>query len=899
MWQEETIGVNGKGFILVLIIALIFLLVPNHAKASGTGSFEVGGYWQPPIYVGGDYNTNAHWANIAAANIDIITGIHLWNGVMNKAANETGIANSYANNVKLQVSDSGITGKQTFTPADITALQTTLTPYKSDSRVKGMNIIDEPSAYEMEGFANTYKQAKAFAPNIDYYVNMLPSVTDQRVQAPYGKLFLSNSGARGSSSSVTSTHSLGQTITIPAGVTYLDGVDMYIDATQWSSTEMLTLKLWDSPSKTFLMSEALALGTGLTEGWDYYHYFQLSKDVTPLTTYYLELVHNGGGNNLIGGVTRSNTDVYAGGAAYENGAAQTYDFFFRLYTTRDNQGTNYENYLDDWIQYSGADYMLYDNYPFLFGSSDNSSYFQNAELVRGRGLANNVLYGGFLQSLDGNSRTVTMDMMRWNVYSLLTYGMKKMNWYTYWRPDPAASFPGTPVSENGTLLPRYTQLQTLNSEMRKLGGTLKDLTSLRVYHTGTTLWTGTKFLPPNFFVKPASLAEPMIIGYFTNASGRKYVMLTNRDYTTSKTLDFNFNPKPGSLTEISKTTGLEVSVPGYNAATGVLNLTLSPGEGRLFALPAGFTPQLNLAAEAVVSATSSLESSSTGWGKILVNDDQRNTVTGSLGWSSNSSIHVNHTESITMDLGASKTFGEVDLFPRNDTGNVGRGFPIDFTIQVAASSSGPWTTVVTKTGYPLPGNSSQWFTFTPVTARYVKLEGTNLRVSAGEYRMQLSEFEVYAAPNFAKGSLVTSTSSVENADWGVAKLVDLTRNSVPGLYGWSSSSNTSTNHTESISFDMQTSRTISRVDLYPRNDSGNVGLGFPIDFTIKTAANAGGPWTTVATRTGYALPPGLEQSFTFTALSARYVKVEGTSLRKITTEPGQPYRMQFAEVGIH
>ncbi|BBH24224.1 hypothetical protein Back11_55690 [Paenibacillus baekrokdamisoli] len=895
----EKVVVTIKRFIFLSIALFTVLSGGSYASATGTGTFEVGGFWQPPIYVGADYNTNTNWANIAAANIDVMTGVRMWAGTMNKAANETGIANSYANNVKLQVSDDDITGKLVYTAADIAALQTALTPYKNDSRVTGIHIVDEPTAFQMEGFANAYKQAKVFAPNMDYYVNMLPNVTDERVQAPYGKLFLSNSGAQGSGSTITSTHSLGQTIMIPAGTQYLDGVDLYIDATQWSSSEMLILRLWDSPAKSLLLSEALALGTGNNKDPDYYHYFQLSKAVTPLSTYYLELVHTGGGDNSIGGISRSSTNVYTGGAAYENGVSQSYDFFFRLYTTRDNQGSNYENYLDDWIQYSGANYILYDSYNFLYGSSDNPSYFQNAELVRSRGLFHDVLYGGFLQSLDGDTRTVTMDMMRWNVYTLLTYGAKKLNWYTYWRPDPSVSFNGTAVDDNGTLLPRYTQIQTLNSEMRKLGGTLKDLTSLRVYHTGTTIPMGTKSLPPNFFVKPADLTQPVMIGYFKNTSGRKYVMLTNRDYTASKTVSFNFSPNPASITEISKTTGLEVSASGYNSTTGILNITLSPGEGRLFAMPSGFSPNLNLAAEATVTASSSLESSNTGWGKQLVNDDQRNTVAGALGWQSNSNVAANHTESITVDLGNATTVGEVDLFQRNDAGNVGTGFPIDFTIKVATSSSGPWTTVVTKTGYPLTGNVSQWFAFTPLTARYVKFEATNLRVNAGEYRLQLSEFEVYAASNYAKGSLVTSTSSVENSNWGVAKAADLTRNSVSGLMGWSSNSNTGTNHTEAISFDMQQTRTISEVDLYPVNNNGNVGSGFPIDFTVQVAANSGGPWTTVVTRSGYVLPPGLVQSFTFAAQTARYVKVEGTSLRQITTESGLPYRMQFAEVEIH
>lgn len=365
------------------------------------------------------------------------------------------------------------------------------------------------------------------------------------------------------------------------------------------------------------------------------------------------------------------------------------------------------------------------------------------------------------------------------------------------------------------------------------------------------------------------------------------------------TLDFNFSPKPASITEISKSTGLEVSVPGYNATTGVLSITLIQGEGRLFALPAGFEPYNNLAAAATVTATSSYESTRDGWGKAKLNDDIRNPAgVNSGGWTSNGSA-VNHTESVTLDLGSAKTVGEVDLFPRSDPGNIGAGFPVNFTIQIAANSAGPWTTVVTKTAYPLPGNTGQSFVFTPASVRYVKIEGTSLRQIASEsgtpYRMQLAEVEIYASPNYAKGSNVTATSSLENSDWGLAKVNDQIQNSVAGSAGYSSNNSVSVNHTESITFDMLAAKTINRIDLYPRNYYGVIGAGFPINFTVQVATNAGGPWTTVVTQTGYAKPGHTVQSFSFASQSARYVKVEGTSLRLNGTE----YRMQFSEIEIH
>ncbi|MFC5407443.1 discoidin domain-containing protein [Cohnella soli] len=740
-------------------------------SAAGIGTFEIGGFWQPPITVGGDFNTNANWADIAAAHFDSMVGVRQPKGVnINKALNETGIAYSSANNVKLLVTDSNIFDFKSYTPADYAALNAAVTPYLNDSRVKGLALRDEPSEWESEGFANSYKYIKSLKPSLEVYMNFYDDDLDYYEP---GKLVLSNSASRGDGSYVSSTNAIGQTFKVPANMSYLDGIDMFIDMSQCSSSETLTLKLWNSSAKTSLLGQASVTGWTPAETRDNakFPYFPVHATVTPGSTYYMELTHNGGGDNSVGWVIRSNANTYADGAAYEAGTAKAYDFFFRLYTKRDNYGTPFENHWDDWLNMSGADYILHDTYPFWGGTQDNPNYFKYAETVRDRGLANDVVYGAFLQSIQvANSagvayiRDPNMNMMRWNVYSYLTYGFKKLNWFTYWRPDDGDEyFSKSPVDADGTKLIKYGQVQTLNAEMKNLGNTLKNLTSRRVYHTGNTLPDGARGVPSNFFVKPADLTQPMIIGYFTDPSGRSYVMLTNRDYNNSKTLDFNFSTKPSAITEVSKTTGAEVSlVQGtYSSGTGVLNITLLPGEGRLFALPTGFKPYTNLAALASVTATSSYEGTADGWALTRINDDLRNSspfaagLSGSSnGWSSDSNKSVNHTESVTLDLGVSQTVSEVDLYPRNDaasntTNYLGKGFPLDFTIQVATNAGGPWTTVSTQTNYSLNGNSVQPFTFSPQTARYIKVEGTNLRRITDEagqpYRMQLAEIEAYAS----------------------------------------------------------------------------------------------------------------------------------------------------------
>jgi hypothetical protein len=531
---------NGKksfrlGLMLTILLLLLSVSIP--VSAAGTGAFNVGAFEQPqakPV----DYNTNAHWANIAAAKIDRMMSIENSGGLTyNKAENENGIANSYANGVKLYVTDSNIYGFESYTAADYATLESRLTPYKNDSRVSAINFKDEPFGYNLEGYANTFKRASTFAPALQYYVNLQPALNEYALHNPPGKLALSNSGASGNGSYVTSGNSVGQTIKIPAGMTLLHGIQLNLDAGQFSSSETLTLKLWNSTAKTSLLGQASITGSGAGEIWKNYTYFAVNAAVTAGTIYYMELTHNGGGNNTVGWVTRSSTSVYTDGVAYESGVSKAYDFWFRLYSLRPNTpiifndiagspdgdyvsttkrlgqtfttpanvnrriyyvqtqidatqwsngqlltltlwdspsrtnkiasgalyssnngnypvfylnakvssstsyyweltsnsatqvgwvvksvnssysggagylngspygsgsdfwfkavfGSEYENYLDDWLDMSGLNELHYDNYPFR-ATDDDPAYFLNMEYIRERGLDHNVIYGAF------------------------------------------------------------------------------------------------------------------------------------------------------------------------------------------------------------------------------------------------------------------------------------------------------------------------------------------------------------------------------------------------------------------------------------------------------------------------------------------------------------------------
>jgi len=147
--------------------------------------------------------------------------------------------------------------------------------------------------------------------------------------------------------------------------------------------------------------------------------------------------------------------------------------------------------------------------------------------------------------------------------------------------------------------------------------------------------------------------------------------------------------------------------------------------------------------------------------------------------------------------------------------------------------------------------------------------------------------------NLALHRAVTASSDVGRSGWSKAAAVDGLRTSASGSLGWTSYNDIKKNHTEWIQIDMGSTYRINTVDLYPRADGANAGLGFPIDFTIQISED-NTHWTTVVNGHQGTKPSGM-QSYSFPWADARYVKVEGTNL---STDPFGNYHMQFAEIEL-
>ena len=226
----------------------------------------------------------------------------------------------------------------------------------------------------------------------------------------------------------------------------------------------------------------------------------------------------------------------------------------------------------------------------------------------------------------------------------------------------------------------------------------------------------------------------------------------------------------------------------------------------------------NVALGKVVSASSS-ENFGTQW-NLQNATDGLVSATNPLGWSSSNNTGANHTEWLSIDLGAVSMVNQVVLTPRVDGVNAGYGFPVDFVVEASQDNTN-WTTVTSRTNFARPAGTAQTFAFSDAAARYVRITGTKLQSNPNDtnrYRMQFAEVQVFgtsvSAPvNVSQGKVATQSSIA--FDGVPARAVDGSTNG-----NWSVGSTTHTNNDANAwwQVDLGSSYTLGSVVLFNRTD---------------------------------------------------------------------------------
>lgn len=639
------------------------------------------------------------------------------------------------------------------------ALEDIVLHYWNHPALMGYNLYDEPPSALFTRLGYMIKRLKTLDPDHMSLVNLLPS------DAPSSMLGLMEHLDGSVLNSVTP---IGQTFTTGAHETNISSVQWYVPWDQWQSGEQVTLKLWDSPAQSTLIAQTTlnqsAVGTNSQPR------FLLNAEVQPNTTYYLEFTHNGGGDNFLG-VWRSQTgdNWYNGGNAYSNGQPMDSDFWFTI--NQNIAALSYEDYVYRWVR-AEPDVLLFDYYPFLADGGFSQEYYNNLEIIRRQAKAGAVDFWTFVQSVGiGNwLRSPSENDMRYNVYTNLAYGSKGLIYFTYSHPI-YPGFNGSIINPDGTQNPSYGWARDLNAEVLNLGTTLNRLTSEAVYHTGSAIPPSTTVLPGSFFWKPDDWNEPFVISSFKDENERQYVMVVNRDMAASRTSTFTLSTKPGSVMEVSKTTGAEVQA-NYNRTTGSLTAAFAPGEGRLYAVDA---EAVNLAPTATPQSLTVLANSAIS-GTLVADDPEDESLTYSIvdnGVKGVAAITNAATGAFTYTPQAGATGSDSFTFKVNDghSDSNTAAVTIGITPEVAATASAGGLTGTTKvtaaasvgnrvvvktsaTLLPTPGAGDAVPSGAGVVDPYVS--GTDIGgVTSGTY---VGVYEIDATNKIAGFKLLTLTS---------------------------------------------------------------------------------------------------------------------------------------------
>ncbi|GGD56266.1 discoidin domain-containing protein [Paenibacillus nasutitermitis] len=245
---------------------------------------------------------------------------------------------------------------------------------------------------------------------------------------------------------------------------------------------------------------------------------------------------------------------------------------------------------------------------------------------------------------------------------------------------------------------------------------------------------------------------------------------------------------------------------------------------------------------------------------------------------------------------------------QNDPGGVG-GFIADFTLpngtKIVTSTDWKITSATGEGWNELGFNETGWGNAADYGAYGVSPWGTNVAgfPAGSTARWIYSPIATDGPTIYMRYTFnyelptVTSSSSVENTDFGKAKAVDGVRAPRSAAVGFSSATAFGdADHTEWLKLDLTSVQPINQLVLYPIINSSYTADGFPVDFVIETSTDNVN-WTTAKTFVNYAMTnPTEPQALPFKQTNARYVRLTAT---KLGIQQAGDYLLKLAEVEVN
>ena len=213
------------------------------------------------------------------------------------------------------------------------------------------------------------------------------------------------------------------------------------------------------------------------------------------------------------------------------------EVFIDLFPTYANPETqlftkDYYEYVDKYLETVDPDYLCYDHYHFNADGSFDKEFFYNFEIIRDRGLAAKLDYMSIvlLTKFSQNTANVTRTQLLWEANMCLTYGAKRISYFTYSTTADIeqAGMENACVNSKGEIGPHYYDAQAVNAKIYPLGNELFNKTSMAVFHllSDSNLLERECEAYASYGKLGAVTGEGFVIGFFDDKS----FMITNLKY---------------------------------------------------------------------------------------------------------------------------------------------------------------------------------------------------------------------------------------------------------------------------------------------------------------------------------------------------------------------------------
>ncbi len=261
---------------------------------------------------------------------------------------------------------------------------------------------------------------------------------------------------------------------------------------------------------------------------------------------------------------------------------------FPIYASDEQLGTNgYQEYLDKFIETVEPSYMSYDHYHFR-KSGNRKDFFENLEIFRDTSIKNELDPMLIILVTEHMSYVnPTKEQIEWEVNMCLTYGMKRISYFTYWLCQSllAQGWSNAFADANGKIYQHYYDVQEINKWLLPLGNELFDKNSTAVFHAGTSsLEPGCEKYKSYGDLGQIKSSTGCVIGFFNDGS----FMITNKAYnnvaSAENTIKFLEIKDGVEYFDTATASWKDAQADGMVTRNeeGILETVLGPGQGTLF-----------------------------------------------------------------------------------------------------------------------------------------------------------------------------------------------------------------------------------------------------------------------------------------------------------------------------